>query len=283
MPASRGRLCRRRRRAAAVARRARAPPSTTRSTAARTATSCCSISPPSCCTRERLGHAERDRPAVGQLLVERLGRPHLRPGFAAGAGHRDPDRSDDRAAAEPGRQGRRPSAHAGRVHDRPRRRAAARDRCSERGLPGGRMTTKDLFDPIQLALAARFGAGKWLMATAGSSPYLNYELIDKLQLDPAEVRRVAAAAAVKVPHVARVYTRDQLLRGEVAERSDRQPRAARLQRAAVGRPRDHPRAVLDAPGAGHHARHALQLRRAHPADPDGQPHPAPASTRTTSR
>ena len=30
------------------------------------------------------------------------------------------------------------------------------------------------------------------------------------------MRRVAAAAAAEVPHVARVYTRDQLLRGEVA-------------------------------------------------------------------
>lgn len=85
----------------------------------------------------------------------------------------------------------------------------------ERGLPGGRMTNREFFDPIQQALATRFGDGKWLMATAGTSPYLNYELIEKLQLDPAEVRRVAAAAAAKVPHVARVYTRDQLLRGEV--------------------------------------------------------------------
>jgi hypothetical protein len=53
------------------------------------------------------------------------------------------------------------------------------------------------------------------MSTAGSSPYLNYDLIETLRLDPSEVRRVAAAAAAKVPHVARVYTRDQLLRGEV--------------------------------------------------------------------
>ncbi len=85
----------------------------------------------------------------------------------------------------------------------------------ERGLPGGRMTTKELFDPIQQALALRFGEGKWVLATAGSSPYLNYDLMAERQLDPVEVRRVAAAAAVKVPHVARVYTRDQLLRGEV--------------------------------------------------------------------
>jgi hypothetical protein len=85
-----------------------------------------------------------------------------------------------------------------------------------RGLPGGRITTKDLFDPLQRALTAQFGEGKWLLATAGSSPYLNYELIDALKLDATSVRRVAAAAVTQLPHVARVYTRDQLLRGEVA-------------------------------------------------------------------
>jgi arylsulfatase A-like enzyme len=84
-------------------------------------------------------------------------------------------------------------------------------------LPGGRLTNKDLFDPIQQALAARFGDGKWILATAGSSPYLNYELMTKLQLDPVEVRRVAAVAAAAVPHVTRVYTRDQLLRGDVTK------------------------------------------------------------------
>jgi type I phosphodiesterase/nucleotide pyrophosphatase len=85
-----------------------------------------------------------------------------------------------------------------------------------RGLPGGRITTKDLFDPLQRALTTQFGEGKWLLATAGSAPYLNYELIDSLKLDAAAVRRVAATAMTQLPHVARVYTRDQLLRGEVA-------------------------------------------------------------------
>jgi hypothetical protein len=86
----------------------------------------------------------------------------------------------------------------------------------ERGLPGGRMTTKELFDPIQQAVVAKYGSGNWFLATAGSSPYLNYDLINQQHIDPAEVRSVAAAAALKVPHVARVYTRDQLVRGEVA-------------------------------------------------------------------
>jgi hypothetical protein len=87
---------------------------------------------------------------------------------------------------------------------------------NERGLPGGRMTSKVLFGPIQKVLEAKYGQGKWVLSTAGSSPYLNYELMAKLRLDRAEVRRTAADAAAAVPHVARVYTRDQLQRGEVS-------------------------------------------------------------------
>jgi Type I phosphodiesterase / nucleotide pyrophosphatase len=86
-----------------------------------------------------------------------------------------------------------------------------------RSLPGGRMTNKELFGPIEQALTARYGAGQWLMATAGSSPYLNYALMRTLDLDPVDVRRVAADAGVQIPHVARVYTRDQLLRGDVPD------------------------------------------------------------------
>jgi predicted AlkP superfamily pyrophosphatase or phosphodiesterase len=85
----------------------------------------------------------------------------------------------------------------------------------DHGLPGGRMSNKDVFDPIEQALVQRFGEGKWILATAGSSPYFDYDLMARLKADPEEVRRVAAEAAAKVPHVARVYTRDQLMRGEV--------------------------------------------------------------------
>jgi hypothetical protein len=86
---------------------------------------------------------------------------------------------------------------------------------TEHGMPAGRMTGPELFGPIEQALAARFGAGKWILATAGTSPYFNYELMASLKVDPVEARRVAAEAAANVPHVARVYTRDQLQRGDV--------------------------------------------------------------------
>jgi len=82
-------------------------------------------------------------------------------------------------------------------------------------MPGGRLAQKDLFDPIQAALAAKFGAGQWILSTAGTSPYLNYTLMQERSVDPVEARAVAAKAAAAVPHVARVYTRDQLLDGRV--------------------------------------------------------------------
>jgi hypothetical protein len=84
-----------------------------------------------------------------------------------------------------------------------------------RHLPGGRYKGEDLFNPIQDALTAKYGAGKWIVATAGTSPYLNDALIAEKKLDPVEVRKVAAAAAATAPRVARVYTRDQILAGQI--------------------------------------------------------------------
>jgi hypothetical protein len=84
-----------------------------------------------------------------------------------------------------------------------------------RHLPGGRYKGDDLFNPIQDALTAKYGPGKWIVATAGTSPYLNDALMAEKKLDPVEVRKVAAAAAATAPRVARVYTRDQILAGQV--------------------------------------------------------------------
>ena len=75
------------------------------------------------------------------------------------------------------------------------------------------MSTADLFGPLKQALNAKFGNGDWILGSAGTSPYLNLNLIRDKGLDEAEVRRVAAEAAAAVPHVLRVYTRDQLQSG----------------------------------------------------------------------
>jgi predicted AlkP superfamily pyrophosphatase or phosphodiesterase len=85
-----------------------------------------------------------------------------------------------------------------------------------RRLPGGRAKGEELFTPIEDALKARYGDGKWILSTAGTAPYLNHALIAEKKLDPADVRRVAAVAAQSAPHVVRVYTREQLLSGESA-------------------------------------------------------------------
>jgi predicted AlkP superfamily pyrophosphatase or phosphodiesterase len=84
-------------------------------------------------------------------------------------------------------------------------------------MPGGRLTSKDLFEPIEQGLSRAFGEGKWVLGTAGSSPYLNDALMAQLEADPAAVRREAARVAAGLPHVARVYTRDQLLTGAVPD------------------------------------------------------------------
>ena len=82
-------------------------------------------------------------------------------------------------------------------------------------MPGGRIAGSAIFGPMTAALTAHFGEGNWVLDTAGTSPYFNLDLIQQKGLDPAEVRRVAARAVATAPHVARVYTRDELVRGEV--------------------------------------------------------------------
>ena len=86
-----------------------------------------------------------------------------------------------------------------------------------RAMPGGRITSKDLFDPIQQGLARAYGEGQWVLGTSGTSPYLNEALIAQLKADPAQVRRDVARIAAGLPHVARVYTRDQLMNGAVQD------------------------------------------------------------------
>lgn len=83
---------------------------------------------------------------------------------------------------------------------------------SER-MPGGRLTNPQFFAPVQKALENAFGPGAWLSSTAGSSPYFNNALLMEKKIDPEQAQRVAARALYGESHVARVYTRDQLLGG----------------------------------------------------------------------
>ncbi len=85
-----------------------------------------------------------------------------------------------------------------------------------RRMPGKRFNrTTDQFAPLERELESKYGPGKWIVGTAGSSPYLNHKLMAEKNLNPAEVRAWLATRAMALPGVARVFTRDQLLRGDV--------------------------------------------------------------------
>jgi len=86
-----------------------------------------------------------------------------------------------------------------------------------RNMPGGRLSEARLAQTITDALVKRFGPGKWLVPGPASNAYLNLELIQTKKLDPAEVERAAAQAAASAEHVARVYTRSQILSGQVQQ------------------------------------------------------------------
>ena len=90
---------------------------------------------------------------------------------------------------------------------------------AERRMPGGRMKTADLADPVNGALTAAYGPGKWVAGTAGSGLYLNRSLIRDKNLDEGEVESRAARVLSDTPHVARVFTRAQLLLGQVGSDS----------------------------------------------------------------
>ena len=85
----------------------------------------------------------------------------------------------------------------------------------ERKMPGGRVS--DLEQALTSALTKRFGPGKWVSGGSATAPYLNLELIQSKKLEQAEVERVGAEALRSVSHVFRVYTRDQLMLGQVQQ------------------------------------------------------------------
>ncbi len=82
-------------------------------------------------------------------------------------------------------------------------------------MPGGRLPGATVRNAVQAALAKKYGEGEWVLGSYDLAIYLNRGLMAMKNLDPGAVERVAAAAAMEVPHVARVYTREQLASGAV--------------------------------------------------------------------
>jgi arylsulfatase A-like enzyme len=85
----------------------------------------------------------------------------------------------------------------------------------KRHMPGGRLAEAQLIALMTDALVKRYGPGKWFVAPSATMPYLNWELIHTKKLDVAEVESVAAEAARRGAHIARVYTRRELMTGAV--------------------------------------------------------------------
>jgi predicted AlkP superfamily pyrophosphatase or phosphodiesterase len=86
-----------------------------------------------------------------------------------------------------------------------------------RHMIGGRNSQPELLKTMNDAMAAKYGPGQWILANAGPIPYLNVKLIESKKLDMAQVELVAANAASRMPHIFRVYTREQLLTGQVLD------------------------------------------------------------------
>lgn len=85
----------------------------------------------------------------------------------------------------------------------------------KRHMPGGRIDDKLVVAAIQKRLTEYYGEGKWVAGKTGASQYLNHKLIHDKKLNLAEVTELAAQAVREIPHIFRVYTRDQLQRGAV--------------------------------------------------------------------
>jgi hypothetical protein len=84
---------------------------------------------------------------------------------------------------------------------------------AQRKMPGGRLTLGIVSKTVQAALVKKYGEGDWILSNAEHSIYLNLELIAHKNLSAADVDRTAADAAAGIPHVFRVYTREQLVNG----------------------------------------------------------------------
>ncbi|MGJ5813555.1 alkaline phosphatase family protein [Paludibaculum fermentans] len=82
-----------------------------------------------------------------------------------------------------------------------------------RKMPGGRIQESAVLDAVTAALNAKYGESKWVLGKSGPSPYLDHKLIADSKLDLEEVQQVAAHAVRNLPHIARVFTREELRRG----------------------------------------------------------------------
>jgi arylsulfatase A-like enzyme len=83
----------------------------------------------------------------------------------------------------------------------------------KRKLPGGRLDLDQVKNTLNLVLEAKYGGSRWVEYASDSAVYLDLSAIGAQKLSVTEVENVAATALRGIPHIARVYTRTQLLNG----------------------------------------------------------------------
>jgi arylsulfatase A-like enzyme len=88
---------------------------------------------------------------------------------------------------------------------------------AERRMPGGRMQPRIVQNTLQSALVKKYGEGKWILSSPEHSLTLNQELVQEKKLDRVEVEETAREVLLAIPHVWKVYTRSQLIRGNVGD------------------------------------------------------------------
>jgi arylsulfatase A-like enzyme len=86
-----------------------------------------------------------------------------------------------------------------------------------RRMPGGRMQPRIVQNTLQSALVKKYGEGKWILSSPEHSLTLNQDLVQEKKLDRVDVEETAREAILAIPHVWRVYTRSQLLAGNVGD------------------------------------------------------------------
>lgn len=84
-----------------------------------------------------------------------------------------------------------------------------------RKMPGGRLSEREVMKTVESALTAKYGEGKWILYASSGSFWLNRTLIAQKNLKQAEVEECVAAVLAGMSHVHRVYTRSQLLLGQL--------------------------------------------------------------------
>ncbi len=80
-----------------------------------------------------------------------------------------------------------------------------------RKMPGGRLDVAQMRAQVEAQLDEEFGGSGWVLHSSEAGVYLDH----RSGVDPAAVEAVAANTLRGIPHVARVYTRTQLINDQV--------------------------------------------------------------------